>query len=82
MTQFRSIALAAGLIASAAWPALAQTASPDPAPAAPAATQPDAPIPDSGIKKAAPETRTHHKSHRHMHAKASVPATPPAHARG
>ena len=78
MTQFRKTALAACLIAGSAMPALAQMAAPE---APPAATQPDAPMPDAGIKKA-PQVRTHHKVHHHLHAKAAVPAAPPPGARG
>ncbi len=80
MTSFRSIALAVCLVASSALPALAQTAVPDQAPATSGTAAAEAPLPDAGIKKAAPEPRAHHRAHRHLHAKSAVSATPPAHA--
>jgi hypothetical protein len=67
MRYYRSLALAASLAAGLALPAVAQTVAP----------KPDAttPMPDAGVKKAAPTAvkHTHHATH-HV----AKPTTPPA----
>ena len=75
MTHFRSFVLAASL-AAVALPAVAQTA-PDTAPAAPGTTAPaETAVPDTGVKKAAPVTRTHHRV-RHVRTHSTTQAVPP-----
>jgi hypothetical protein len=74
MKYYRSLALAASLVAGLALPAFAQTAAPDATPAPTAGTS--APLPDAGVKKAAPAPvkHVHHVSH-HKAAKVATPST-------
>ena len=68
MKYYRNIALAAALATGMALPALAQpTGTPAPT------TETTAPLPDAGVKKAAPEPvkHTHHTTHK---AKTAKPA--------
>jgi hypothetical protein len=67
MKYYRSIALAAMFAGLLAVPALAQTTTPQ--------TEASTPMPDAGVKKAAPAPvkHVHHVSH-HRAAKAATPA--------
>jgi len=66
MMYYRSLALAVSLASGLALPAFAQTPAPQPAAAAP--------MPDAGLKKAAPMAvkHTHHAAH--LRAKVTQPS--------
>ncbi len=79
MTRIRSLMLAAAL-AAVTLPAFAQNAAPDVAPSTPdtSTTAPaETPVPDAGMKKTPPATRTHHRV-RHAHAHTVTPPAPTA----